>query len=104
MPGVYISYPFCEQKCTYCNFASGVFPKALEPGYLNAVRSELQKTEWQWIPETLYLGGGTPRLIDPEDLAGLLSRVPGGPWKEATMEAAPGGITPEKASAWRRAG
>jgi oxygen-independent coproporphyrinogen III oxidase len=30
MAGVYISYPFCAQKCTYCNFASGVFPRELE--------------------------------------------------------------------------
>src|ERR1700687_1055345 len=103
MAGVYISYPFCAQKCTYCNFASGVFPRELEPRYLDAVRSELENTEWQWKPETVYLGGGTPSLIDPEALSGLLSGIPG-PWLEATMEAAPGGITREKASAWRQAG
>src|SRR4051812_32408231 len=62
MAGVYISYPFCAQKCTYCNFASGVFPAALEPRYLDAVRAELRNTEWQWTPETVYLGGGTPSL------------------------------------------
>ena len=38
MPGVYISYPFCAQKCTYCNFASGVLPRELEPKYLAALR------------------------------------------------------------------
>ena len=104
MPGVYISYPFCAQKCTYCNFASGVFPRELEPRYLDGVRTELRNTEWPWTPETVYLGGGTPSLIDPEALSGLLSVIPGGPWKEATIEAAPGGITPEKAASWRRAG
>jgi len=104
MAGVYISYPFCAQKCTYCNFASGVFPRELEPRYLDAVRTELRNTEWPWTPETVYLGGGTPSLIEPEALAGLLSAIPGGPWREATMEAAPGGITAEKAAAWRRAG
>ena len=103
MAGVYISYPFCAQKCTYCNFASGVFPAALEPAYLDALRTELRNTEWAWTPETVYLGGGTPSLIDPEPLSALLSEIPGR-WAEATMEAAPGGITPEKASAWRRAG
>jgi oxygen-independent coproporphyrinogen-3 oxidase len=30
LAGVYLSYPFCAQKCTFCNFASGVFPRALE--------------------------------------------------------------------------
>ncbi|MBZ5675745.1 MAG: radical SAM family heme chaperone HemW [Acidobacteriia bacterium] len=103
MAGVYISYPFCAQKCTYCNFASGVFPAELEPRYLDSVRTELRNTEWQWTPETVYLGGGTPSLIDPEALSSLLGEIPG-EWPESTMEAAPGGITPEKALAWRRAG
>ena len=103
MAGVYISYPFCAQKCTYCNFASGVFPADLEPVYLDAVRSELRNTEWMWKPETVYLGGGTPSLIEPVALSGLLAEIPG-EWQEATIEAAPGGITPEKAAAWRRAG
>ena len=41
MAGVYISYPFCAQKCTYCNFASGVFPAALEAEYLRALEAEI---------------------------------------------------------------
>ena len=41
MPGVYISYPFCAQKCTYCNFASGVFPRELEPRYVDALLAEI---------------------------------------------------------------
>lgn len=104
MPGVYVSYPFCAQKCTYCNFASGVFPRDLEPRYLDAVRAEIQAHAWQWRPETVYLGGGTPSNIAPESLAELLACIPGRPWLEATLEAAPGGITPEKARAWEQAG
>ena len=102
MAGVYISYPFCDQKCTYCNFASGVFPREQEPAYLSSVRQELRDTEWAWTPETVYLGGGTPSLIDPQALTGLLSEIPG-QWREATMEAAPGSLTVENVSAWRRA-
>ena len=41
MPGVYISYPFCAQKCTYCNFASGVFPRELEPRYVDSLVAEI---------------------------------------------------------------
>jgi oxygen-independent coproporphyrinogen-3 oxidase len=37
MAGVYLSYPFCAQKCTYCNFASGVFPRELEAQYAGAL-------------------------------------------------------------------
>ena len=104
MPGVYLSYPFCAQKCTYCNFASGVFPRELETKYLAALRAELRAADWSWIPETVYLGGGTPSQMDVEALAEVLGAIPGAPWSEATMEAAPGTITPEKAAAWVRAG
>src|SRR5262249_9191442 len=101
MAGVYISYPFCAQKCTYCNFASGVFPPELEARYVSAVRNEIKKTDWPWKPETVYLGGGTPSLVDP---AIFLDGVPGREWIEATLEAAPGTITAQKAAAWREAG
>lgn len=104
MPGVYLSYPFCSQKCTYCNFASGVLPAALEPRYLRALRQEIERHSWEFEPETVYLGGGTPSRIAGEDLATLLSAIPAAPWREATLEAAPGGITPEMARAWRKAG
>jgi oxygen-independent coproporphyrinogen-3 oxidase len=105
MPGVYISYPFCAQKCTYCNFASGVLPRELEPRYVNAIVSEIALHRWPWQAETVYLGGGTPSGMASEDLDRVLSAVPGrGCWKEATLEVAPGGITLERATAWVRAG
>jgi putative oxygen-independent coproporphyrinogen III oxidase len=104
MPGVYVSYPFCAQKCTYCNFASGVFPAALEGEYLNALAHEIAVQEWPWQPETVYLGGGTPSRMDPLDLERILSAIPGRPWREATMEAAPGGISRELAEEWVRVG
>jgi oxygen-independent coproporphyrinogen-3 oxidase len=104
MPGVYLSYPFCAQKCTYCNFASGVFPREIASAYPGALRTELRSTNWPWTPETVYWGGGTPSQLDPEILRSLHLEIPGSPWREATLEAAPGGITREKAEAWRRAG
>ena len=104
MAGVYISYPFCAQKCTYCNFASGVFPRELEIRYLDVLLAELRSAEWPWTPETVYLGGGTPSQLAPEALASILAAIPGAPWPEATMEAAPGGLTAEKMAAWRDAG
>lgn len=104
MAGVYISFPFCAQKCTFCNFASGVFPAALEQEYLEALGAEISGFRWDWTPETVYLGGGTPSRVGDDALAALLARVPGRPWKEATIEAAPGGISAGKARAWREAG
>lgn len=104
MPGVYVSYPFCAQKCTYCNFASGVFPRELQGKYLSALRAELRAAIWPWTPDTVYLGGGTPSQMDPRALAEVLAEIPGRSWSEATIEAAPGTVTAEKAAAWARAG
>ena len=104
MAGVYISYPFCAQKCTYCNFASGVFPRDLEPRYIAALAAEIDAHPWQWNPNTVYLGGGTPSQISADALASLLARIPGAPWMEGTIEAAPGNITPERADAWLASG
>jgi len=104
MPGVYISYPFCRQKCTYCNFASGPFARAVESKYVDAVCAEIQAHEWSWQPQTVYLGGGTPGNMAPEAIEGLLLAVPGRPWLEATIEAAPGSIDRDKVEWWRRLG
>jgi putative oxygen-independent coproporphyrinogen III oxidase len=102
--GVYISYPFCAQKCTYCNFASGVFPGELESRYLEALRREISGHQWQWRPETVYLGGGTPSRMEPVELRALLDAIPGRPWSEATIEAAPGTLTAEKIRMWHECG
>jgi oxygen-independent coproporphyrinogen-3 oxidase len=104
MAGVYVSYPFCGQKCTYCNFASGVFSRELERSYVVALRGELGAAEWPWTPETVYWGGGSPSRMAPAELASLLALIPGAPFVEATIEAAPSDITAELAQAWARAG
>ena len=104
MSGVYVSYPFCAQKCTYCNFASGVFPNGMEARYLDALHAEIARHSWDWRPETVYLGGGTPSAMEPKNLAALLALIPGRPWLEATLETAPGSVTAERARAWAEAG
>ena len=104
VPGVYVSYPFCAQKCTYCNFASGVFPRDLETRYREALAREIRAHAWEWIPETVYLGGGTPGNLPPDALRALLDPIPGRPWAEATIEAAPGNITLDAARAWASSG
>jgi oxygen-independent coproporphyrinogen III oxidase len=104
MSGVYISFPFCAQKCSFCNFASGSFSRDLEGEYNQALLTEIRKHDWRWRPDTVYLGGGTPSNMDLDALELVLAAIPGRPWREATLEAAPGTITPEKAKAWRRMG
>lgn len=104
MPGVYISWPFCAQKCTYCNFASGVFPPELERAYGGALIGEIARFSWSEPADTVYLGGGTPSGMDVEILADVLRNIPGRPWSESTMEAAPGSLTESKIAAWCEAG
>lgn len=103
MPGVYISWPFCSQKCTYCNFASGVFA-GLEEKYEQALGREISGHEWEWTPETVYLGGGTPSQAPAELWQRVLALIPGKPWREATLETAPGGISREQIAGWQSAG
>lgn len=104
MSGVYISYPFCAQKCTYCNFASDVFTRGLESDYVDALIAEIRADEFAWKPDTVYLGGGTPSRLDDRELARILEAIPGAPWREATIEVAPGGVTRELVDRWVRAG
>jgi len=104
MSGVYVSYPFCAQKCTYCNFSSGVFARELERDYLSALASEITQQDWPWRPDTVYVGGGTPSRMDGRDLEKILAAVPGQAWREATLETAPGTVTLHRAVEWREAG
>lgn len=105
MAGVYISFPFCAQKCTYCNFASGVLPAELEAQYLESLEREIRAWRFEWTPETVYFGGGTPSRIEPGTLRRLLDAVrTGGGFREATLEAAPGTFSEAMAAGWAEAG
>jgi len=104
MAGVYISYPFCLQKCTYCNFSSGVYPAAAQRRYEAALLTEIDHHRWGWRPETLYLGGGTPSQMELEVLRGVIACIPTESLVESTLECAPGSVTAERATAWAAMG
>lgn len=104
MAGVYISWPFCAQKCTYCNFASGVEKPETQARYLDALCLHLSRQEWPFRPETIYFGGGTPSLLQPEHLARIVEQIPGYPWREFTLEAAPGSLEGDWVKEWVRLG
>lgn len=74
------------------------------PAYVDALRAEIRTTDLPSPPDTLYLGGGTPSLIDTDALPALLDCLPTREWREATMEASPGTVTAERAQAWAEAG
>ena len=104
MPGVYISYPFCNQKCTFCNFASDVGSAQARERYQAALGAEIAKHHWDWLPETLYLGGGTPSLLAADALRGILVNIPRSALIESTIECAPGTLNLDTVRAWRGLG
>jgi oxygen-independent coproporphyrinogen-3 oxidase len=106
--GLYIHVPFCRGKCRYCDFASGT-DLALVPEWLAALDREAQFYR-DFAPrfDTLYLGGGTPSLLTPDELAGLLHRLMGqfafAPDTEITLEANPDDLTLPVLKAYRDLG
>ncbi len=111
MPGIYIHIPFCKSKCTYCDFVS--FPNRLNfaEAYMACLYKEAEMRGEELKKETfdtVYIGGGTPSVIDPKYIYGLmkqitarfrLSRDP-----EVTIEMNPGTVDAEKLALYRRAG
>lgn len=104
--GVYISVPFCRSKCSYCNFASNVFGRSQYADYVARVTAEIQRApelaqsvggRLDHTVDSIYLGGGTPTLLDISALESLFVTI----WQnfqvtsdaEITVECAPGTIT-----------
>ena len=104
--GVYVQTPFCESKCSFCNFSSKVAPAAAFDPYLNAVLREIlslshwsargeKRSEVLMLPvDTLYFGGGTPSLFGTDRLGRIINQLHGcllfrGP-AEFTLEITPG--------------
>lgn len=104
LPGVYISYPFCEQKCSFCNFASGVSPVETRVLYARTLLKELESHSWDSLPDTVYFGGGTPSLMPPETMVALMSQIPRRSLREITLECAPGTVNRAAAEEWQRCG
>src|SRR5215472_10107914 len=116
--GAYVQVPFCQTKCTYCNFHTGVFSAELYGPYVDAVCREiagfprlLRGHNIAGIADpavdTAYFGGGTPSLLDPADLTRIVGAIRASfptQLEEVTLEANPETITPPKAAAWLAAG
>jgi len=124
--GIYIQVPFCQTKCTYCNFHTGVVSMGRFAPYAEAVCREIREyrgllrtagVEWNeeanrdatdsLVVDTVYIGGGTPSLLEPALLANMLTALCetfACAWQEVTLEADPETIEPEKAAQWVAAG
>ena len=106
--GIYISVPFCRTKCSYCNFASDVFSKAVFERYVERVCSDMAVAErnarelhgvFEREVDSIYLGGGTPTVLEPAQLQRVFASVRQNfavlPGAEVTVECAPGTLTPQ---------
>jgi oxygen-independent coproporphyrinogen-3 oxidase len=119
--GIYVQVPFCQTKCTYCNFHTGVVSAARFAPYVDAVCREIREHERLYsshgidLPlvshharaDTVYIGGGTPSLLDPAHLQRMLDTIRAtfaGELAEVTLEADPETVDAAKAAAWVRSG
>jgi oxygen-independent coproporphyrinogen-3 oxidase len=115
--GIYISVPFCRSKCTYCNFASGVYPASEHACYVDRVIAEMASAGQRAVQsgvvlprtvDSIYLGGGTPSLLAPELIARLFAAIGGefdiDPSAEITVECAPGQLADGTLAALAAAG
>jgi len=109
---LYIHFPFCSKRCNYCDFVTFAGMNEWIPLYMDALRTEaLKLAELDHRDSeihTIFLGGGTPSLIDPDQLYTLLYSIRANfsvkADAEISMEVNPGTVTREKMSAYRQAG
>jgi oxygen-independent coproporphyrinogen-3 oxidase len=104
VPGIYISYPFCTQKCSFCNFASGVSSSDVRQQYEQLLLLDVRARPWRFLPETVYFGGGTPSLMPPSLLEDLMNAIPRERINEVTLECAPGTVNEAQAAHWASCG
>ena len=108
MLGLYVHIPFCSAICNYCNFNRGLFDASLKEQYVRALLSEVQREADGSPADTIYFGGGTPSLLEPEEIAAIVHACRRGFATdgdvEITMEANPETVTPERLAAFREAG
>ncbi len=119
--GIYVQVPFCQTKCTYCNFHTGVVSSARFAPYVQCVCEEMARHREFYaaagvglpagiadaVVDTIYIGGGTPSLLDAGHLRRIVDAVRDNfvaDLTEVTLEADPETVTAEKAGAWVAAG
>src|SRR5712692_2264862 len=115
--GLYISVPFCRSKCSYCNFASDVFSRAVFHRYVDRVCSDIERAQqtaeqmgghFERAVDSVYLGGGTPTVLDITELERLFVTISQNfelqPDTEINVECAPGTLTAAVLETFQRCG
>jgi putative oxygen-independent coproporphyrinogen III oxidase len=109
--GVYVHWPFCKSKCPYCDFNSHVRNGVDHVRWRNALISELEHAAREAPDrrvETMFFGGGTPSLMEPETVGALIARTrelwDSAPEIEITLEANPTSVEASRFAALADAG
>ncbi|MDO6799847.1 radical SAM family heme chaperone HemW [Shimia thalassica] len=109
--GLYIHWPFCEAKCPYCDFNSHVSREIDQSRWLRAYLQELDRVAEDTpdrVLNTVFFGGGTPSLMEPDVVAAILERVrrlwPTSNDMEVTLEANPGSVEATRFRGYRQGG
>lgn len=109
--GVYIHIPFCVSKCKYCDFLSAPCDAAGRAVYVEALIEEIRESAKDfkdYVVDTIFIGGGTPSILEPEQITKIMETV----WDnyahekyvECTIECNPGTLTERKVESWLMAG
>lgn len=110
MAGIYIHIPFCVQKCAYCDFVSFPDPEPRQ-AYLSALHKEIALASERFparVCDTVFIGGGTPSILSPAEISGLLDALQAAftiaKDAECTIECNPGTVDAQKLRAYRAGG
>ena len=108
--GIYIHIPFCKQKCFYCDFCSFANKNEMQEKYVEAVINEIKNIthKEKYTVTTIYLGGGTPSILNPEYIKNILQEIKSS-FKilddaEITIEINPGTVNEEKLKRYKEYG
>ena len=117
---IYVHIPFCVKKCRYCDFLSFPAGEDLQAQYMEALRTEIRAFAEQMhesskepgpasdrIPQSIFIGGGTPSVPAPARISGIMEEIRAGFSTgdcEITIEANPGTLTPQGLREYRHAG
>jgi len=105
--GLYLHIPFCQAICSYCNFNRGLLEPDLKRRYVAALEQEVLAAPGG-PADTIFFGGGTPSILEPEEVARLIRACRRAfdvsPDAEVTLETNPETVTPPRLDAFRQAG
>lgn len=95
--GAYVHIPFCAKRCDYCAFATWTDRHHLIDNYVNALLADIRRHVSAEMPtvDTVFVGGGTPTLLEPASLARVIAAIPVAANAEITVECNPDDVTPE---------